>query len=77
VAHTFEDLVNLEQAAEAAHAQYLAADTDPAEARQAWIEAAAVFQAAVTEHAEAEGSSRYEVEMAVKKAVRNPEPSAA
>ena len=74
MAHTCEDLVKLEQAAEAAHARYLAAPgPDPASARQAWIEAAAVFQAAVTEHAEAEGKPRYEVEMAAKKAVRNPE----
>lgn len=73
MAHTFEDLVELERAAEAAHAQYLADDTDPAEARQAWIDAAAAFQRAVTEHAQAEGSSRYEVEMAVKKAVRHGE----
>jgi hypothetical protein len=74
VAHTFEDLVKLEQAAEAAHARYLAdPNTDQAGTRQAWIETAAVFQAAVTEHAEAEGKPRYEVEMAAKKAVRNPE----
>jgi hypothetical protein len=73
VAHIFEDLVNLEQAAVDAHARLFAPDVDPAAARQAWIEAAAVFQAAVTEHAEAEGASRYAVEMAVKKAVRHPE----
>jgi hypothetical protein len=34
-----------------------------------WREAAAAFQAALTEHAEATGVSRYELEMAVKKAV--------
>jgi hypothetical protein len=77
VAHTFEDLVDLERAAEEARARYLAADTDPAVARQAWIEAAAAFQHAVTEHAEAEGAVRYEVEMAVKQAVRRPEPEPA
>ena len=77
MAHTFEDLVNLEQAAEAAHARYLAADSDPDAARQAWIEAAAAFQRAVTEHAEAEGALRYEVEMAAKKAVRHPEAAGA
>jgi hypothetical protein len=73
VAHTFEDLVQMERSAEAAHARLTDPDVDPTEARQAWIEAAAVFQAAVTEHAEAEGAVRYEVEMAAKKAVRNPE----
>ncbi|WP_422132259.1 hypothetical protein [Streptomyces misionensis] len=67
MAHTFEDLVTLEQAAETAHAHYLTTDGDPA-ARQAWIDAAAAFQQAVTEHAEAEGKVRYEV----KKAVRHP-----
>ncbi|RRQ81584.1 hypothetical protein [Streptomyces griseofuscus] len=75
MAHTFEDLVELEQSAEAAHAQYLAGTTDPDAARQAWIDAAAAFQQAATEHAEAEGKVRYEVEMAVKKAVRHPESS--
>lgn len=73
MAHTFEDLVKLEQAAEAAHARLTDPDVDPATARQAWIEAAAAFQRAVTEHAEAEGKVRYEVEMAAKKAVRHPE----
>ncbi|MEU2924230.1 hypothetical protein ABZ636_04085 [Streptomyces sp. NPDC007251] len=74
MAHTFDDLVKLEQAAEAAHARYLADPSpDPTGTRQAWVEAAAAFQAAVTEHAEAEGAVRYEVEMAVKKAVRHPE----
>jgi hypothetical protein len=73
VAHTFEDLVELEQAAVDAHARLSDPNVDPAAAWQAWIEAAAGFQAAVTEHAEAEGASRYEVEMAVKKTVRHPE----
>lgn len=77
MAHTFEDLVRLEQAAVDAHAKLMDLDTDPGAARQAWIEAAAAFQRAVTEHATEQGSSRYEVEMAVKKAVRNPEPEPA
>lgn len=76
MAHTFEDLVILEQAAEAAHARYTAPDTDDVDgARRAWVDAAAAFQAAVTEHAEAEGTPRIDVEMAVKKAVRHPEAS--
>ncbi|MFG3046202.1 hypothetical protein ACGFZR_14900 [Streptomyces sp. NPDC048241] len=77
MAHTFEDLVTLEQAAETAHHAYLGDTADPAAARQAWIEAAARFQAAVTEHAAAEGTVRYEVEMAVLKAVRYPTAEAA
>jgi len=72
VAHTFEHLVKLERAAVDAHARLHTAD-DPAAARQAWLDAAADFQAAVTAHAEDEGTSRYEVEMAVKKAVRHTE----
>ncbi|MGW2692306.1 hypothetical protein ACWC3Y_10645 [Streptomyces sp. NPDC001296] len=74
MAHTFEDLVTLEQAAEDAHARLTDPDVDHDAARQAWVEAAAAFQTAVTEHAEAEGKPRVEVEMAVKKAVRHPEP---
>ncbi|WTO32976.1 hypothetical protein OG399_45085 [Streptomyces achromogenes] len=37
-------------------------------------EASAAFQTAVTEHATTIQTSRYEVEQAVKKAVRHPEP---
>ncbi|MEV7034665.1 hypothetical protein AB0N99_31090 [Streptomyces sp. NPDC093272] len=73
MAHTFEDLVTLERAAEQAHAQLLTA-ADPDTARAAWIQASAAFQAAVTEYAAAtEGESRVEVEMRVKRAVRHPE----
>ncbi|MGZ0231088.1 hypothetical protein [Streptomyces sp. CPS1] len=72
MAHTFEDLVTLERAAEAAHDRLLADATDPDAARQAWVKAAAEFQAAVTEYAETDERSRYEIEMAVKKAVRHP-----
>jgi hypothetical protein len=76
VAHTFEDLVQLEQAAVDAHQHYLSPGVDDLDAaRQAWIDAAARFQAAVTEHAADEGKSRVDVEMAVKKAVRHPEPA--
>ncbi len=73
MAHTFEDLVALEQAAVDAHARLVAPDADPVAARQAAIDAAATFQAAVTQYAKAEGTPRVEVEMAVKKAVRHPE----
>ncbi|MEU6552136.1 hypothetical protein ABZ915_17895 [Streptomyces sp. NPDC046915] len=73
MAHTFEDLVKLEQAAEEAHARLSAPDVDYTAQWQAWIEAAAAFQAAVTEHAAAEGKVRVEVEMALKRAVRHPE----
>lgn len=68
--HTFEDLVTLERAAVDAHAALTTAD-DPGTARAAAVDAAAAFQAAVTEYAAAEGESRYEVEMRAKKAVRH------
>ncbi len=74
MAHSFEDLVQLEQDAVDAHQQYTAPGVDDLDAaRQAWIDAAARFQAAVTEHAAEKETSRVEVEMAVKKAVRHPE----
>lgn len=74
MAHTFEDLVKLEQAALDAHARLNNLGVDYDAQWQAWREAAEAFQAAVTEHAEDEGKSRVDVEMAVKKAVRHPEP---
>ena len=70
--HTFEQLIALEQAAVDAHNALATAD-DPAAARQAAVDTAAAFQAAVTLHAAAEKTSRVEVEMAVKKAVRHAE----
>ena len=71
--HTFEDLIALERAAQAAHQQYTAPGVDdPDTARRDWIAAAAAFQAAVTEHAAEQQTSRVEVEMAVKKVVRHP-----
>lgn len=74
MAHTFDDLVALEQAAEEAHARYTApGNVDLDAARQAWLDAAHAFQAAVTECAKAEGKPRIGVEMAVKKAVRHGE----
>jgi len=38
------------------------------------VETAACVQVAVTQHAEATGASRYEVEQALKKLVRHPKP---
>ncbi|MBZ6207580.1 hypothetical protein KVH31_13830 [Streptomyces olivaceus] len=73
--HTFEDLVTLERLAEEARATYTAAPDD--DTRTTWLAAADAFQAAVVEHAAAEGTSRYEVEMAAKRAVRHPETEAA
>ncbi|WHM30150.1 hypothetical protein OH540_08960 [Streptomyces sp. BPPL-273] len=69
--HTFDDLVILERLAEEAHAAYAA--SPGADTRNAWLAAGDAFQAAVTEHAAAEGKSRVDVEMAAKKIVRHPE----
>ena len=74
MAHTFDTLVQLEQAAEQARARLDQPGTDRDSTWRAWRDAAQTFQAAVSEYAaESEGESRYEVEMAVKKAVRHPE----
>ena len=71
MAHTFEDLVNLEEAAVEAHARLNDVGVDYDRQWQAWRDASAAFQTAVTEHAEAKETSRVEVEMAAKKAVRH------
>lgn len=73
MAHTFDTLVQLEQAAEQARARLDQPDADRDSTWRAWREAAETFQVAVSEYAAAEGESRYEVEMRVKKAVRHPE----
>ncbi|SFT31794.1 hypothetical protein [Streptomyces sp. ok210] len=68
-----EDLIGLER--KAVEEQKKAHGQPYTEERWApWREAAAAFQAALTAHAEATGENRYELEMAVKKAVLHPEP---
>ncbi|MFG2747259.1 hypothetical protein ACGFY0_45415 [Streptomyces chartreusis] len=47
------------------------------QAKELTVETAIAVQAAVTAHAEATEQSRYDVEMALKKHVRNPEPPTA
>ncbi|MEV7793395.1 hypothetical protein AB0O68_15590 [Streptomyces sp. NPDC087512] len=69
-----DDLIALERAAEEQRARLAGLDGEAYEAqRRAWREAATAVQAAITDHAAATGQSRYEVEMAVKKAVRGQE----
>ncbi|MCX4786446.1 hypothetical protein OG369_09710 [Streptomyces sp. NBC_01221] len=68
-----EDLIMLERSAVEEQRKALA-EPYTEEAWAPWREAAAAFQAAVTAHAEAAGVSRFELEMAVKKAVLHPEP---
>jgi hypothetical protein len=67
-----DDLINLERAAEEARAQ-LAGLAGPAYEEQwrAWRTASEKVQAAITAHAAAAGENRYEVEQAVKTAVRH------
>ncbi|MEU9558002.1 hypothetical protein [Streptomyces fumanus] len=67
-----DDLIALERAAEEQRARLAGLDGEEYEAqRLAWREAAAAAQAAITDHATAKGVSRYELEMAVKRAVRH------
>ncbi|MBG7704612.1 hypothetical protein HCJ76_42625 [Streptomyces sp. MC1] len=65
-------MIKLERSAEEARAKLagLAGEAYDAQWRR-WREAAKKVQAAVTAHAEASGASRYELEQAVKKAVRH------
>ncbi|MFB7594676.1 hypothetical protein [Streptomyces sp. NPDC056160] len=90
MAHTFEELVEMQRAAGQAQAQveqlrdqYGPPTAQPWSEQQtqtyetawrAWRDLARDVQAAVTEHAAAEGQSRTEVEAGVKKAARHPAP---
>ncbi|WP_306192224.1 MULTISPECIES: hypothetical protein [unclassified Streptomyces] len=87
--HTFEELVEMERAADQAHNRVLElrdqygppAQADWTESQsetyetawRAWRDLARDVQAAVTEHAEAEGQARNAVEASVKKAARHAE----
>ncbi|MFE7566188.1 hypothetical protein ACFU76_04380 [Streptomyces sp. NPDC057539] len=64
-----DDLLRLQRAANAARVEATRETYSP-EAWRPWVEAAAVVQNAVAEHAAEAGVSRYELEMAVKKAAR-------
>lgn len=88
VAHTLDELVEMQRAADQAHAQveqlrdqYGPPTTSPWSEQQtetyetawrAWRDLARDVQAAVTEHAKAEGQLRFDVEAAVKKRARHP-----
>jgi hypothetical protein len=78
VAHTFEELVEKQRAADQAHVtvRTLRDQDDPAAfetAWQAWRGLAQDAQAAVTEHAKEQGAMRAGVELEVKKVVRHVE----
>ncbi|WP_326779694.1 hypothetical protein OG481_02030 [Streptomyces longwoodensis] len=69
-----DDLIALERAAEEQRARLAGLNGEEYDAqRRAWREASAAAQAAITDHATAAGLSRYDVEMAVKRAVRHAE----
>ncbi|MEV1079898.1 hypothetical protein AB0I98_16875 [Streptomyces sp. NPDC050211] len=70
-----DELIKLERSAEAERAKLTGLDGEDWEAqRRVWRDKAAEFQAAVTEYAARDdvSESRYELEQAVKKAVRRP-----
>jgi len=78
VAHTFEELVEKQRAADQAHAtvQTLRAKGDPPAyetAWQEWRDLAQDVKDAVTVHAKEQGAARAGVELEVKKAVRHTE----
>ncbi|MFF3324992.1 hypothetical protein [Streptomyces sp. NPDC002889] len=66
-----DELLELQRAADAARDQATGAGYSP-RAWRPWQDAAAAVQAAVTAHAAATGLNRYEVEQALKAAVRQP-----
>jgi hypothetical protein len=69
-----DDLITLERDAEQQRARMAGLTGDEADVqRQAWREAAAAAQAAVTKHAENSGLNRYEVGQALKAAARGTE----
>ncbi|MER5918325.1 hypothetical protein ABT124_50965 [Streptomyces sp. NPDC001982] len=71
-----DELITLERSSEVERAKLAGLGGEECEAQRArWRTAAGAFQAAVTEYAAREdvGMSRYEVEQAVKKAVRHGE----
>ncbi|MFE4915869.1 hypothetical protein ACFRCX_30660 [Streptomyces sp. NPDC056652] len=66
---TPDHLIQLQREANAARREATRETYSP-EAWRPWVEAAAVVQNAVAEHAAETGVNRYELEMAVKKAAR-------
>ncbi|MDN3259893.1 hypothetical protein QWJ26_08745 [Streptomyces sp. CSDS2] len=70
-----DELIALERSAEQERARLAGLTGDDYDTQlRRWREASAAFHTAVTEHATAAQVSRYELEQAVKKAIRHPEP---
>ncbi|MEU4896992.1 hypothetical protein AB0B12_42525 [Streptomyces sp. NPDC044780] len=73
-----DELIELQKSSDAEHQRLSGLDGEERQAQwERWRVAAERAQAAVTEHAASAGLSRFEVERAVKKAVRHPEDPAA
>lgn len=69
-----DELIKLERSAEEERARCAGlAGPEYEEQWRRWRRASEKVQAAITEHAVTAGENRYEVEQAVKKAVRHPE----
>ncbi len=67
-----DEMIMLERSAEQERAKLAGLTGAEYEAQwRRWREASAAAQAAITAHAEATGANRYELEQAVKKAVRH------
>lgn len=67
-----DDLINLQRAAEAEREKLAGLDGDERQAQWGrWREAAERFHRAISEFHPPEGETRFDVEMAVKKAVRH------
>ncbi|MFF5019468.1 hypothetical protein [Streptomyces sp. NPDC001165] len=93
MAHTFDELVEMQKAADEAHGQVLdlrdtygrptATPWSPRQteayetAWQGWRNLAGGVQAAITAHAEEEDKPRFDVEAAVRTKARHPEPAEA
>jgi uncharacterized protein YukE len=72
VAQVPDELIELERSAEEERAKLAGLTGDEYDAQwRRWREASEKVQAAVTAHAEATDGNRYELEQAVKKAVRH------
>jgi uncharacterized protein YukE len=72
VADISDELIKLERSAEEERARLAGLADEEYEAQwRRWREASAVAQAAITEHAKATEQNRFEVEKAVKQAVRH------
>ena len=93
MAHTFDDLVEMQRAADEAHGRVLelgdnygrptATPWTPQQNEtyetvwQHWRDLATEVQAAVTKHAKEQNKPRFDVEAAVRTKARHPEPAAA